>query len=206
MQITSQLLQKYSEGKCSDAEKRAIEQWLQSNTVADDIIKKQTIPDQTESKIWNNIQKSKSQLDSPKRVSMDLYSKVARYAAAACVAIMIYLTGALLPTPFDNETKRDLVEISPSIDKGSIYVSRLLKKSKRYSADNYIVNFRGAIRIYSTEKDQKTIVCNGEPFILQPHKYYFLIETRKGGIQILDEEPGELDHFASLKTTFQLCA
>lgn len=206
MKITPELLKKYVKGECTEVEKKFIEQWLPGDQDISAELSKKNVQKEV-ANMWATIS---ADMDSgSKAIPLYRSKRLARYAAAACIILAAFFGGRLSSDPSDAPEMRVAQDINRNsiFQKDMLYITSNNAKPKKVSLENCEINFEGLIRLYSTAKHKKEIVCNGQLIALEPNKPYFIQESKSSGIRVVPNTPNNYDinKIENLETSFKVC-
>lgn len=166
MNISPEILKRYLNNRCSNAEVKQIQEWLDST---EDELSDLTPPQtkRLETNVWQKLSEEIHGSNSPHTIPM--YKKLARYAAATCIIFMVFFGGRFSAITANanmmvDKSQRDLLYITGGDGaKGSL------------PGDSFKVRFTGTIRLYNSSLQQKSIQVGDTSFILEPSREYYLI-------------------------------
>lgn len=170
MEVTPQLLKKYSNGDCSVLEIKAVEKWLDLEGGLEDEHQDFIISPEMESKIWNRIKETKNHIPRHQEKKLTLY-KV--WSIAASILILIGLStyfsiinSSITYTTGVGELKTILLKDGSKITLNS---SSTLKLSKKFN------------------KEDRKVVLNGEAFfeVTKDSLHPFTISTNESVAKVL---------------------
>ncbi|MEM1216203.1 MAG: hypothetical protein AAGJ82_10985, partial [Bacteroidota bacterium] len=169
--INKRLLQKYFNGECSAAEKARVEAWLASDEpeaapLPFDEATKAAIKDS----MWENItasmdvEGSDTDTDTP---IIPLYSRTLRYAAAACLLIMVFFGGRFSVYATTSTTPA-------KSSQNHLYIAGGNGAQGHLPGDTFKVVFDGVLRLYNDGPVIKVIEVGDSTFTLVPKRTYYL--------------------------------
>lgn len=166
MKITTELLKKYASNTCSPKERQAVEHWLK-DTAAE---VPQVSDDQWERAdglmridIWKHV-------SSRKRPVVLSYKKWIRYAAAACVAAVIFFAGHYSAT----ENISIIAQQTASKDSDNLLVYGGNRAYAKLQGHDFSLQFDGQLRLYNASKEIKKVTVGTKTYTLQPMQSYVL--------------------------------
>ena len=144
MEITPELLKKYSSGDCSDIELKAVEQWLELEGGFEDEYQEVIISSDAKSNIWNKIKETKKHIPRNQTKKMKPYKA---WSIAASILVLIGLTtyltiinsSIIYHTGF-GELKTILLKDGTKITLNS---ASTLKLSNKFNTENRKVTLNG---------------------------------------------------------------
>ncbi|MEM8895549.1 MAG: hypothetical protein AAGC88_13290, partial [Bacteroidota bacterium] len=110
-----------------------------------------------------------------------LTTRLARYAAAACLALVIFIGGRLSVS----DATANIVENKAPKDLLYIFGGNGVKSD--ISGDDLKVNFNGQIKLHNVSLFSKRIALGDTSFVLQPYQHYYL-KGSQDDPQIYDKE------------------
>lgn len=165
MKITSSLLKKYTSGQCTPQEVKLVEDWL-STSEDDAVLSPQEIGDSPKV-IRDNLYTSLFNAGD-NSASLPLYSKLSRYAAAACVIFAAFFGGR-----FSANTANATMAVDPH-PKDHLYISGGNGSQGNLSGKVFKVSFDGSLRLYNGSMNPKSIQVGDTAFVLEARHYYYL--------------------------------
>ncbi|MEM6815706.1 MAG: hypothetical protein AAF600_15195 [Bacteroidota bacterium] len=105
MNITKELLKRYGMGLCTEAEKKAVEEWFDALEYPSMRVSSIRRPKANKERIWSKLTQNRPQLD--KRMDLRkaknaiLLHNINRYAAAACWLSLTFIVGLLSSNYFN---------------------------------------------------------------------------------------------------------
>lgn len=175
MRVTKELLKRYGQGLCTEQEKKEIEKWF--DTLDDPSLRlgKSIRPTPDPELIWYKIHqevpKLKRTLNFRRASNIVLLNNFARYAAAACFALLMFFGGRLTaPSAVAKDTPKD-----PTA--GHLFIAGLNEAKVNLPGDIFRVGFDGTIKLYNNSMVSKTIQVGDTSLILDPYQSYLLSGT-----------------------------
>lgn len=187
--IDKKLLQKYFNGNCSEAEKAIVEVWLASDEYDEPLTLDEPTKKVLKSSMWENISADMG-FSKTTRV-IPLYSKLIRYAAAACVIFAIFFAGRLSV----NKTHANPVVDKAPKDQLYIYGGSGAKGSLPGQA--FKLKFDGRIKLFNGSLGLKKIQVGDEQFVLKSYQSYYLSGTVEKPT-LFDSKRFPYDHFEEI--------
>ncbi|GAA3627355.1 hypothetical protein [Flavivirga jejuensis] len=181
MKITKELLKKYNQGKCTDAEKKEIELWL---LVEDDHM---TL---SEEEFGDSIQNIKQKLHTTlfehqsKSKVLPLYRTVMRYTAVACFIIAVFFAGR-----FSTTSNTSMAEAITEQQSNNLFVYGGDETHVKITGDVFSLQFNGSLKLNNDSKSKKTIKVGDNTYILIPKQTYYLMGNNHKSTLIADNTP-----------------
>ncbi|MEM0940424.1 MAG: hypothetical protein AAGI25_11660 [Bacteroidota bacterium] len=167
MEINKELLRRYADGECTNAEKKRVEDWLSERDVISGEFDELEI--QREFNVrWTAIE-SLMERDGGAKV-IPLYKKLTRYAAVVCITVAIFVAGRYSTTPEINE----LVSQESTIEEQVLVIYGGDGGYGKIPGDSFKLSFDGQLKLYNASNNIKTISVGQMTYILQPKKTYYL--------------------------------
>lgn len=165
MEISPDLLKRYLDGLCTQDEIKRVEQWLElEKNEPSDLSERQA--QQMKVAFWENIrpiiQENSSTLTIP------LYRKVVRYAAAVFIIFASFLGGRF---------SAGSAQANPIVDnslKDHLYIFGWNEAQAHLPGDSFQIKFDGTIKLYNSGFAPKTIQVGDTSMILESYKNYYL--------------------------------
>lgn len=196
MKVTKELIQKYWEDRCTPKEKEVIEHWLAAKARESTDLDLATM-DRSEDRVWDRFNENIiPDYRKPTKV-IPLYKKVARYAAAACLAAMFFGAGYFV----DKETSDQVVQNEQKKDRGL----RIYGENGAYAkipGDAFKLSFEGQLRLHNGSNSLKTVIVGEMIHILEPGKSYYLNGSVDGSSMLAINSKSDMDRY--LKGDFRL--
>ncbi|MEM9389503.1 MAG: FecR domain-containing protein [Bacteroidota bacterium] len=181
MKVTPELLKKYAEGKCTEAEKEFIENWLPGDVDIASELSEEKVKHAT-AQMWQEITADID--DNPTSVTIPLYKRVMRYAAAVIILFTIgFFTHNYLTAPVE---QGDLAYFE---DYSSIHTQRGQKRTVKLS-DGSTIRMNYETEIKAPEKfegDQRVVYLTGQAHfdVARDTERPFIIYTKDTKTQVL---------------------
>lgn len=195
MKITKELLERYAQGKCTEAELSAIEDWLPNEADETDRLSDHALASEKK-KVWARIllhQKS----DTP---IIRFYKNTMRFTAAACIVFGAFVGGRLSANSKSNYNTRK-IDIEEHL-----YVYGKNGYEGHLRGTEFKIEFDGTLGLYNASLGDQVISTGDTIFILQPGKRYNLygqtdapLFLPQGKNLTFDERP-TAEHFSVLRT------
>ncbi|MEM6737603.1 MAG: hypothetical protein AAGC64_06705 [Bacteroidota bacterium] len=168
MKVTTELLERHGMGLCTEEEKKAIKLWFE--TLDDPSMNLPVTPEVNEDRIWSKMSQSAPELQGYVGTpNLPLLRRVVRYAAAACIIFAAFFGGRFSA----NTANANPAPQDPMVDHLFIYGGDNAKGN--LPGDAFKIGFNGTIKLYNNGFSKKTIKVGDSSFVLESHKYYYLI-------------------------------
>lgn len=181
MKVTPELLKKYAEGKCTEAEKEFIENWLPGDVDITSEFSEEKVKHAT-AQMWQQITADID--DNPTSVTIPLYKRVMRYAAAVIILFTIgFFTHNYLTAPV---AQGDLAYFE---DYSSIHTQRGQKRTVTLS-DGSTIRMNYETEIKAPEKfegAERVVYLTGQAHfdVARDTERPFIIYTEDSKTQVL---------------------
>ena len=196
IEITKALLSEYYNHSCSDEEKKAVEAWLQADSLDDSL----SIPANEKMEIKEELRESIRKKGNYKTGrAPKLFRKSLRVAAAACILIGAFLSGRV------SANVRSIVSEKYSTYKERLYITGVkdVQGDLNLPGDNFRITFDGTLRLYNASRKVQTIQSGDSLFTLMPDRVYHLSGATNraelmGGLQ---SEPRDIEESGQNENT-----
>ena len=169
--IDGELLQKYYAGRCTPKEEKMVQAWLESGESDE----KLDLPDEIKSahkeQMWQNITAGIGRPAAATNVTT-LYKKVIRYAAAACVAIGLFVGGYYYG--IENADTRNKTMAIADKHANQLHISATSDKVAKIDGDQFQIRYDGHLQLYTAANSEMTIYIGEKSYVLQPMQSYYL--------------------------------
>jgi len=196
IKITKALLSEYYNHSCSDEEKKAVEAWLQADSLDDSLSIPTKEKMEINEEIWESI-RIKSNFKTGR--ALKLFRKSLRVAAAACILIGAFLSGRV------SANVRSIVSEKYSTYKERLYITGVkdVQGDLNLPGDNFRITFDGTLRLYNASRKVQTIQSGDSLFTLMPDRVYHLSGATNraelmGGLQ---SEPRDIEESGQNENT-----
>lgn len=172
MEINPDILRRYHEGKASEAECRAVENWLNDHSEEPNVLSSNELHSMTDS-VWRNIQQQNSEA----HVVQLTNTRKRSFALQLTAALAVFLLIGLVCKQWMESDRRHAEAIVITSGKGNIEIFE----------DHCKLQFSGYLQVFNRSSKVKSIECtNGEKYSLAPGETYYL-ETIDGKHSIVPE-------------------
>lgn len=172
MKITREVLKRYGLGLCSEEERKAIEEWIETLDDPSMRLSTRVRPMVNTDRLWSKIAQErpevKEQMSARKVRNIILLQNAMRYAASACFLLAAFLGGRF---------SVGSTMASPTVDKAPkehLYIFGGNEARTQILGDSFQIKFDGAIRLYNSGLATKTIQVGDTSLILPSQKNIFL--------------------------------
>ncbi|GGF36804.1 hypothetical protein [Echinicola rosea] len=204
MNITNDLLDRYSRNLCSPGERALVEAWLDSTH--DETFHLTELELQSmDSEVWDKLNQG---MHSKKDVPM--YRTFLRYAAgvalaAGLVSASFWSGYSMRPKALTGTAVKDSHTAS-TID-NMLYLSNNPGISKRVSANSCELRFQGVLRVYNNSPSPKLVTCGGKTLSASPGKATYYLNTKLHGFREINMQSGEMLFYENQlkKSSISIC-
>lgn len=194
MQISEELLLKYTAGKCTMAECVLVENWL--NTVSEEEINQFVhLFEPSRDKILKRIH---DDIDENSVRNTWYHDNIIKVGIAICFAITFYGAGAFF-TYYGTKVPSTEIAQMELPQETAIYISTISGKPQKISAEKYDVFFEGSVRLYIVAQTEQVVTCNGKEITLRPNKAVYLMSSPSEGFFEIND-PLAFDNFSGDRT------
>ena len=200
MKITKELLKRHGLGLCTEAEKKAVEEWFEQHEYPSMHVSTVRRPRANRERIWSRLAQDRPQLD--KRMSLEkaknlvFLNSAMKYAAAACFVIGIFFFGRISVT---NVNATEIIDKPP---KNLLYVYGENGSYAQIDGERYDIQFDGKLKLHNGSDKPKVILSGTKEFELEPFKTY-LLNGSHNDPKIANKEWDD-KHFKDLKGNFSI--
>lgn len=204
MNVTNELLDRYSRNLCTPAERELVESWLDSvHEEAPQLTASEL--QALDSEVWIGLAKG---VKSGK--GLPLPRTLLRYAAGIALATGL-LSGSFWagsnsgPQTIAKTSVKD-EHPAPSKD-NMLYFSNIPGTSKKVAASSCELSFEGVLRVYNSSPSPKLVTCDGKTLSASPGKVTYYLNTKTKGFRQIDFRSGEMLFYENQlrKSTFSIC-
>lgn len=171
MKITKELLQRHSLGICSEAERKAVEEWFNSKEDTDTGLAMVEDEEINEDRVWSKLGQLSPELqsfDTPGNI-IPLYRSLARYAAAACIIFLAFFGGRFSA----GTAKASPAPEDPTAD--HLFIFGYKDTVGNLPGNNFNIEFDGSLRLYNNAMTPKRINVGDTSFTLTSKRDHYLI-------------------------------
>ncbi|MEM0940419.1 MAG: hypothetical protein AAF600_14410 [Bacteroidota bacterium] len=195
MEVNRDLLKRYANGQCRTEEKKHVEDWLLEQDFISGSFDQARIRKELNLS-WVAIE---SHMEKEVRTKIiPLYTKFTRYAAAACLAIVIFFAGRYSTSLEENQLASQ--EKTPEEQGLMVYGGN--GAFTQLNGDSFNLNFDGSLKVYNRSGEQKTIVVGNVTYTLEPNKKYYLLGNANSSSLIVSNR--QLNDFNPLVGDFDI--
>ncbi|MEM6265268.1 MAG: hypothetical protein AAGI38_22395 [Bacteroidota bacterium] len=165
--MNKQLLQKYFAGTCTEEEKQQVEAWLTSDEHEQPLLLPTATKEQYKQLMWEDIS-ADMDTEEPNTRIFPLFNKLTKYAAVACILIVVFFAGRIsVPTATAHT-------IENKMPKDHLYIQGGNGAKGNLPGETFRVGFDGRVRLFNSSMEPKRIQVGEQSFTLEAYSTYFL--------------------------------